>query len=261
MQGILPPAVNAGIACAPALQSPGLDIYCPTSRPISPQRYKGAYHVQGAVPLLSAIGWVRESHVGRAVRCPKCRGVFRVGNPDAAEVEGGAAATGASYYEVEESSGASPRVIALSISGAILAAAVFIIFIYAVTLQSRGGSSPEASRPISDNSRARNAERLAEARKAAEAMAEIAAYLFVVALFACNIALMIWVVKDARNRGDDNGVLWMIVVVTAGIIGLIIYLAARRPGSLVTCDNCHNRRLHYTTACPHCGIRAPAPAT
>jgi hypothetical protein len=177
-------------------------------------------------------------------------------------VDGGPAATASTYYEVEESGGTSPRTIAISISGAILAAAVFVILIYAVTHQTPRGAP--AIQQGSDSGRARTTPQtpdiISEAGKAAAGLAAIALCLFAVALVACNLALMVWVVKDARNRGDDNGVLWMIVVASCGLIGLIIYLAARRSGTLVTCENCQNRRLHYTTACPHCGIRAPASA-
>ena len=40
------------------------------------------------------------------------------------------------------------------------------------------------------------------------------------------IALAVWVYKDAEARGE-NGVLWLIVVILLGLIGLIIWLIAR----------------------------------
>ena len=45
-------------------------------------------------------------------------------------------------------------------------------------------------------------------------------------LIVIGILLAIWVYKDAESRGM-NGVLWLIVVLIAGIIGLIIYLVVR----------------------------------
>jgi hypothetical protein len=45
--------------------------------------------------------------------------------------------------------------------------------------------------------------------------------------FIIGILLCIWVYRDAENRGM-NGVLWLIVVLIAGIIGLIIYLVVRK---------------------------------
>jgi heme/copper-type cytochrome/quinol oxidase subunit 2 len=45
--------------------------------------------------------------------------------------------------------------------------------------------------------------------------------------FVIAILLCIWVYKDAESRGM-NGVLWLIVVLIAGIIGLIIYLVVRK---------------------------------
>jgi len=41
------------------------------------------------------------------------------------------------------------------------------------------------------------------------------------------ILLCIWIYRDAESRGM-NGVLWLIVVLIAGIIGLIIYLVVRK---------------------------------
>ncbi len=42
------------------------------------------------------------------------------------------------------------------------------------------------------------------------------------------ILICIWVYKDAESRGM-SGVLWLIVVVLLGLIGLIIYLVVRKP--------------------------------
>jgi uncharacterized membrane protein YoaK (UPF0700 family) len=45
--------------------------------------------------------------------------------------------------------------------------------------------------------------------------------------FIVAILLCIWVYRDAESRGM-NGVLWLIVMLIAGIIGLIIYLVVRK---------------------------------
>lgn len=45
--------------------------------------------------------------------------------------------------------------------------------------------------------------------------------------FVIAILLCIWVYRDAESRGM-NGVLWLIIVLIAGIIGLIIYLVVRK---------------------------------
>jgi len=45
---------------------------------------------------------------------------------------------------------------------------------------------------------------------------------FIVAILCC-----IWVYRDAEKRGM-SGVLWLIVVLIIGIIGLIIYLIVRK---------------------------------
>jgi len=45
--------------------------------------------------------------------------------------------------------------------------------------------------------------------------------------FIIGILLCIWVYRDAESRGM-NGVLWLIIVLIAGLIGLIIYLVVRK---------------------------------
>jgi len=47
--------------------------------------------------------------------------------------------------------------------------------------------------------------------------------------FVIGILLCIWVYKDAERRGM-NAVLWLIVVLIAGIVGFIIYLVVRKEG-------------------------------
>ena len=46
--------------------------------------------------------------------------------------------------------------------------------------------------------------------------------------FVIGILLCIWVYRDAEKR-EMNGVLWLIITLIAGIIGLIIYLVVRKP--------------------------------
>jgi uncharacterized membrane protein YhaH (DUF805 family) len=74
-----------------------------------------------------------------------------------------------------------------------------------------------------------------------------------VAIFVLNIILLIWVAKDAKARGMDNPVVWMILVMLTSLVGLIIYVYSRPKGGLVACGNCQNKRLQVLTKCPHCG--------
>jgi putative membrane protein len=46
--------------------------------------------------------------------------------------------------------------------------------------------------------------------------------------FVVAILLAIWVYRDAESRGM-GGALWLIIVLIAGIIGLIVYLVVRKP--------------------------------
>jgi len=74
-----------------------------------------------------------------------------------------------------------------------------------------------------------------------------------IAIFALNIALLVWVARDAKARGMDSAVLWMALVMFTGVIGLIIYIFSRPQGNVITCPNCGNNRLQASAKCPHCG--------
>ena len=73
-----------------------------------------------------------------------------------------------------------------------------------------------------------------------------------IAIIALNIALLVWVARDAKARGMDSAVLWMILVMFTSIIGLIIYTFSRPQGNLVRCQHCGNNRLQASAKCPHC---------
>jgi uncharacterized membrane protein YhaH (DUF805 family) len=72
-------------------------------------------------------------------------------------------------------------------------------------------------------------------------------------LFVVQIALLVWVARDAKSRGMDNAVLWMIFVFVVPIIGLVVYLFSRPQGNLIKCASCGNNRLEAAVKCPHCG--------
>jgi hypothetical protein len=109
--------------------------------------------------------------------------------------------------------------------------------------------------------------------------------LFFVAAFIVSILIAIWVYRDAESRGM-SGVLWLIVVLIAGIIGLIIYLVVRKdrvqpmmmppqqwgappggmpppgmppagvpPGAQLTCRNCGSPLAPGATFCGKCGAK------
>jgi amino acid transporter len=77
--------------------------------------------------------------------------------------------------------------------------------------------------------------------------------LIIIAIVALHIALLVWVAKDAKNRNMDAPVVWMILVLCTGIIGLIIYVLTRPQGNLILCPHCNNKRMQVSAKCPHCG--------
>ena len=75
----------------------------------------------------------------------------------------------------------------------------------------------------------------------------------IIAVVVINIAILIWVVKDAKARGMGSPLGWLILVLIFGPLGLIIYFFSRPKGSLVPCENCGNKKLEAMKPCPHCG--------
>jgi hypothetical protein len=72
-------------------------------------------------------------------------------------------------------------------------------------------------------------------------------------LIALQIALLVWVARDAKARGMDGAVLWMLLVMFVPLLGLLIYIFARPQGNMIQCPNCNNKRLAASVKCPHCG--------
>jgi len=73
------------------------------------------------------------------------------------------------------------------------------------------------------------------------------------AMLVLNIALLVWVARDAKARGMDSAVLWMFLVMFTGLLGLVIYLFSRPQGNVLRCPTCGNHRLQASARCPHCG--------
>ena len=49
---------------------------------------------------------------------------------------------------------------------------------------------------------------------------------------AINIALLVWVIKDAKKRGARAGC-WFVIVLLFGVFGILVYLVARPKGKLL----------------------------
>jgi len=48
----------------------------------------------------------------------------------------------------------------------------------------------------------------------------------IILIYAIQIAIAIWVYRDAKKRGED-ALLWLLIVLLTGLIGLIIYVLVR----------------------------------
>ncbi|MCE5248614.1 hypothetical protein LLG96_00190 [bacterium] len=75
----------------------------------------------------------------------------------------------------------------------------------------------------------------------------------IIAVVVINIAILVWVVKDAKARAVGSPVGWLILVLITGPLGLIIYFFSRPKGKLSPCPSCGNKRLEAMSKCPHCG--------
>ena len=74
------------------------------------------------------------------------------------------------------------------------------------------------------------------------------------------LLIAIWVYKDAEKRGS-SGVLWLIIVIIAGIIGLIIWLVVRPPiGGAPVQQVQQPQQPAPGRACPNCGRAIPMDA-
>ena len=50
-------------------------------------------------------------------------------------------------------------------------------------------------------------------------------------IFVIQILILVWVYKDAKAKGVENPVLWLILVLLFPLIGLIVYLIVRPKGT------------------------------
>lgn len=81
----------------------------------------------------------------------------------------------------------------------------------------------------------------------------LVAIIAIVVGLAVAILIAVWVARDAKSRGMDNSVLWVIIVLVFGLLGLVVYLLVRPKGILVQCPHCGKKRLQGSARCPHCG--------
>lgn len=68
-----------------------------------------------------------------------------------------------------------------------------------------------------------------------------------------QVAIAVWVYRDAKARGMDNAILLTVLTIFTGLLGLLIYILMRPKGNLVPCPSCSKKRLEGSAKCPHCG--------
>jgi predicted nucleic acid-binding Zn ribbon protein len=92
-----------------------------------------------------------------------------------------------------------------------------------------------------------------EAAGAFMGVAMVTCLIFALVWFIIWILVAIWVYKDANKRGK-NGVLWLIIVILLGLIGLIIYLVVRGEKTEPSrhCPNCGRGIPEDARSCPYC---------
>jgi len=84
----------------------------------------------------------------------------------------------------------------------------------------------------------------------------VACLVYMLIWFIIWILVAIWVYKDAEKRGK-SGVLWLIIVILLGLIGLIIWLLVRgeepKRSQERRCPNCGRPIPMDARICPYCG--------
>ncbi|MEM0467045.1 MAG: zinc ribbon domain-containing protein [Candidatus Thermoplasmatota archaeon] len=79
--------------------------------------------------------------------------------------------------------------------------------------------------------------------------------------FVVWILVAIWVYKDAEKRGK-SGVIWLLIVILTGIIGLIIWLVVRgekSQGPARMCPSCGRSIPEDARVCPYCNKKFDQP--
>jgi putative membrane protein insertion efficiency factor len=134
----------------------------------------------------------------------------------------------------------------------------------------RNANKNQAAAPQNETDDQRRKREEEEAKQAAKAIGAACAggtlwcgFVVVMGLvyLTVKIIIMVWAFKDAKARGDQNAVLWPVLIFfLTPVIGLVIYLVARPKGEFSPCGSCHQKRLTTLVKCPHCSADAGAPA-
>lgn len=69
--------------------------------------------------------------------------------------------------------------------------------------------------------------------------AQLPFFLCTCALPIFSLMILVWIYRDARNRGE-NGALWIIILLIGNILGLIVWFIVRPPLIQYAQDNYQN---------------------
>jgi len=83
----------------------------------------------------------------------------------------------------------------------------------------------------------------------------------IIAIFIVWIWILIWIYRDAIKRGQ-NGILWMLIVLVGGIIGIIVWFVIRPPiGGHPNQQNqgmgIFEQQTYQNRICPNCSRHIP----
>jgi hypothetical protein len=239
-----------------------------------------------------------DAAVGNRVTCAKCGAlidVFVPPSPDSPETSGSDDSFDAEAVEAQRKARRRLMMMVMATAGLVtLVVAVILVVVLAVNPPG-DGKPGEAAKGTPKATSKEDARRQEEIRRQAEKEAEeklttalfgtvatgvlLLIFLAVLAYFVLVVAVMVWVARDADNRGHEGAVWgiiyavpqllwftfpvllfipiigWMLIPVSAVLswLGFVVYLCARRRGNLTDCGSCRNKRLEYVKTCPHCG--------
>jgi membrane protease YdiL (CAAX protease family) len=82
--------------------------------------------------------------------------------------------------------------------------------------------------------------------------------IFIIAMLCLYIYAIIWVYKDSKKRGQEP-IIWILVILVGGLVGIILYLVLRKSLKPSSGDlfNISSNKSYRPRMCPACGRSIP----